>query len=153
MEVTFKIDKAEALKEVRRLTAYIGSRKQGDDGAYVRISATDSDAEMLEQFWKAACAAVTEQFKPFIKSVTNDTYYTVVLDLSNSYDENLNTSVEESLLNFAVSFIVSKWCKITSPDEYESYGADAVANIDDVVRKVYFKKKPTRKSTQNRKTI
>ena len=145
MEVTFKIDKAEALKEVRRLTAYMGSRKQGDEGAYVRISATDSDADMLEQFWKAACSAVTEQFKHYAKSVeVSDEGYDVTMEMSELYDTNLNESIKSGLLGMIVHIIVSKWFKITSPEDEAKYAAEAAGYMADIERKIYHRKRPTR---------
>ena len=145
MEVTFKIDKAEALKEVRRLTAYIGSRKQGDEGAYVRISATDSDADMLEQFWQAACSAVTEQLMHYAKSVeVSDEGYDVTMVMSELYDTNLNESIKSGLLGMIVNIIVSKWFKITSPDDEARYATDAAGYMADIERKIYHRKRPTR---------
>ena len=53
-------------------------------------------------------------------------------------------SVGTSLFSYFVAMIVSKWYKFTNKGESESYGTDAVGAIDDVMRKIYYRKKPTR---------
>ena len=96
---------------------------------------------------------VKQQFKPFLLSVSDqpvshgvelDKNYVVKLELSNSYDESLNGSIGTSLFSYFVAMIVSKWYKFTNKGESESYGTDAVGAIDDVMRKIYYRKKPTR---------
>ena len=108
---------------------------------------------MLERFWVEACNGATEQFKPFLVSVTDqpmshgvelDKDYEVKLELSSSFDESLTGSIETSLFSYFVAMIVSKWYKFTNKGESESYGGDAVGAIDDVMKKIYYRKKPTR---------
>lgn len=147
MRVTFTINKDAALREVRRLTAYGGNRKIGDEGAYLRMSATESDEGMLEQFWKAACSAATEQLMHYAVCIANEDeegVYEVVAKMSSLYDTNLNSSIQGSLMNFIVNFIVSKWYKLTSPEDEAKYAADAIGYMADIERKIYFRKRPTR---------
>ena len=70
--------------------------------------------------------------------------YDVRLELSNSFDESLKGSIETSLFSYFVAMIVSKWYKFTNKGESESYVGDAVGAIDDVMKKIYYRKKPTR---------
>ena len=151
MEVTYIVDKEKVLKEVRRLTTYVGQRK-GEEGAFERISATDSDREMLEQFWQAACSSATEELMHYaidiyIGSVCRETEYEVEMDMPSMYDDNLNESVESSLQNFFVNLITSKWCKITNPDDEAKYAAEALGFIRDIDNKIYQRKRPTRENT------
>lgn len=149
MRVTYTVDKNAVLKEVRRLTNYVGSRKQGDEGAFQRISATDSDEGMLEQFWKAACSAATEQLMHYARSIENDVdgdnpCYEVVMEMPSLYDTELNDSIKDSLQNFFINIITSKWYKITSPDDEGKYAADALGYMQDVEKKIYHRKIPRR---------
>lgn len=139
--------------EVAQTTSYTGAKMQGDVGAYERIFTTDDDRLMLERFWVEACNAATEQFKPFLVSVSEQSEgqrvdlehnYEVQLELSSSFDTSLTGSIETSLFSFFVSFIISKWYKFCNKEEAESYGADSLAMMGDVMRKVYYKKKPVR---------
>lgn len=151
--IELKIIKARVYDEVAKTTSYTGTKMQGDETAYDRIFTTDEDREMLERFWVEACNGATEQFKPFIVSLNAqpishcidlETNYEVMLELSSSFDEALTGSIETSLFSYFVSLIVSKWYKFTNKGESESYGTDAVGAIDDVMKKIYYRKKPKR---------
>ena len=94
--IELKINKARVYDEVAKTTSYTGVKMQGDESAYDRIFTTDADREMLERFWVEACNGATEQFKPFLVSVTDqpmshgvelDKDYEVKLELSSSFDE------------------------------------------------------------------
>lgn len=149
MRVSYLVDKEAVLKEVRRLTHYGGHRKIGDDGAFERMRATDSDKDMLEQFWKAACSAATEQLMHYVRCMANDDIgdspaYEVEMDMPSLYDVNLNDSIEDSLQNFFINLIVSKWYKITSPEDEAKYAADALGYMQDIENKIYHRKRPKR---------
>lgn len=151
--ITLTIDKADVLDEVGRLTGYTGSKKGAGDEVYARISSGDGDHAMLQPFWSAACAAVTEQFKPFLGSIassyTKDNVehdgYVANLEVSSSYDEHLTVSIEESLKNFFICLIASKWFKITDKEDAEGYALDSEGYMTDVMRKIYYRKKPTKR--------
>jgi hypothetical protein len=154
IEIELHINKANVYDEVAKTTSYTGAKMVEDDKAYDRIFTTDADRQMLERFWLEACNGATEQFKPFLVSVSNQQVshgvelsadYIVTLEVSNSYDTTLTQSIETSLYSYFVMYIVSKWYKFTNKDESESCGNDAVGAMDDVMRKLYFRKKPTRR--------
>ncbi len=153
IEVSLNINKAKVYDEVAKTTSYTGAKMKDDDSAYERIFTTDDDRQMLERFWVEACNAATEQFKPFIISVSSqsvnhgvqlDRNYDVKLELSGSFDINLRDSIESSLFSYFVSMIVCKWYQFTNKGESESYGNDAAGAMDDVVKKIYYRKKPKR---------
>lgn len=156
MRVTYTVDKSKVLKEVGRLTAYVASRKKEDEGAAERIPTTDSDKEMLEQFWTAACSAATDELMHFSRRIDNDSdssqpCYEVVMEMSSLYDTQLNESVEDSLRNFFVNLITSKWCNISSPDDAPKFTAEALGYMKDVERKIYNRKRPTRTNKEYRR--
>lgn len=159
-EVTFNVVKADVYEEVAKYSSYEGS-KDPDESAYKRVFTTEADQRMLERFWSEAVNIATDRLKPFIVSFgsneesegesneeeTNEEEtqdYIVNLELSSSYDANLSESAQESLFNFFVLLIVSRWYKIANKKEAENYAKEAATLLDDVMRKVYYKKKPTR---------
>lgn len=153
IDVNLTVSKQKVYDEVAKTTSYTGAKMQDDAAAYDRIFTTDDDQMMLERFWVEACNAATEQFKPFLVNVSTQEEgqrvdlshnYEVELELSSSFDQSLTSSIETSLFSFFVSFIVSRWYKFTNKDEAESYGADSVSMMGDVMKKVYYKKKPVR---------
>lgn len=153
IEVMLTVNKANVYDEVAKTTSYTGAKMVGDESAYERIFTTDEDREILERFWVEACNAVTEEFKPFLISVSDqpeddgtDTgrNYEVKLELSSSYDVTLNKSIETSLFSFFVSAIVAKWYKFTNKGEQEAWAGDALGMMQDVKSKIYYRKKPKR---------
>jgi len=153
IEVTLTVSKQRVYDEVAKTTSYTGAKMQNDDSAYDRIFTTDSDRSMLERFWTEACNTTTEQLKRFIVEVSDNSEgnaidlsrdYVVKLELSSSYDDNLTESVQASLFSFFVSAIVGKWFKFTNKDETDNYIADAVGMMNDVMAKIYYRKKPVR---------
>lgn len=153
IEIKLTVNKMDVYNEVAKTTSYTGAKMEGDEKAYDRIFTTDDDRLMLERFWNEASNAATEQFKPFIQSVSAhsdgravdfEKNYEVELGLSNSFDATLKDSIETSLFSFFVSFITCRWFKIANKKESGEYGNDADGMLDDVMRKIYFKKKPKR---------
>lgn len=153
IDVTLTVSKQQVYDEVAKTTSYTGTKMQNDNSAYDRIFTTDSDRSMLERFWTEACNAATEKLKKFLVSVSDNSEgstidlsrdYVVELELSSSYDDNLTESVQASLFSFFVSAIVSKWYKFTNKGEADGYAADAVGMMNDVMGKVFYRKKPKR---------
>ena len=158
IEQTFTVNKANVYNEVAKTTSYTGAKMEKDDNAYQRIFTKDEDRLMLERFWIETCNAVTDQLKQFIVSVSDQAVnydinlemnYEVTLELSSSYDTNLSGSVNTSLFSFFVSSIVSKWFKFTNKEDEEIYVKEAVGLMNDVISKVYWKKKPKRVTPTN----
>ena len=144
-DVTLAVDKNKVYDEVAKTTSYTGAKMQGDDKAYERIFTTDEDQQMLERFWTEASNAATEQLKQFLEiNLSDSSCYKVQLELSSSFETQLQASIETSLFSFFVSVIVGKWYKFTNKSEAESYTNEAVGMIEDVMQKIYFKKKPKR---------
>lgn len=153
MLTTITINKLSVYNEVAKTTSYQGVKKGDDESAYERIFTKDEDRLMLERYWMEASSAVTDQLKPFVTEVTSQSdsqtvdltkNYTVSLAFSVSYDERLTTSVKASLFSFFVSYITSKWMRLSEPGTADTYAADAAAFLEDAMRKVYFKRRPRR---------
>lgn len=149
MRVTYTVNKNEVFKEVRRLTAYVASSKKDDNEAYKRLSVTESDSGLIEQFWRAACSAATEQLMHFVRHIENsddNQCYEVVMEMASLYDTSLNESIEDSLKNFFINLITSKWFNVLSQDDAKVFAEDAMGYMKDVEKKVYHRKRPTRGS-------
>lgn len=151
--VQLTIDKEKVYEEVAKTTSYTGAKMVDDENAYTRIFTTDEDRLMLERFWREACAGATDLFKPFIKSVSDQSIiesvdmtsdYEVVLEISSMYDDNLTDSVQSSLFSYFVDYILARWYKITNKEEAESYGLEAAGMLDDIKSKIYYRMKPHR---------
>lgn len=151
--ITLTVNKQKVYDEVAKTTAYAGAKMTDDSGAYDRIFTTNADRMMLERFWVEACNVATEEFKPFIISVSEQSEgyevdltknYSVELELSSRFDTNLKGSMETSLFSFFVATIVGKWCKFTDKGETDSYINDAQKAMMDIRSKMYYRKKPMR---------
>ena len=146
--IELHISKSDVYNEVAKTTSYTGAKMDNDVSAYERIFTTDEDQQMLDRFWDESANAVTEQLKPFItivsSSYNNVAGYHVSLSLSCAFDDTLQSSIQSSLFSFFVNMIVSKWYKFTNKGEAESYAIEATGMMGDVMRKIYYRKKPKR---------
>jgi len=151
ISATFTVPKAEVYNEVAKTTSYTGIKMSGED--YARIFTTDEDRMMLERFFNEAANGLTDVLKPFLVSVSDTSplhcvdltrNYVVSLELSSSYDENLNGSVESSMFSYFTNFIVGNWYKFANKEEAETYMATAASMVMDIKSKIYFRKKPVR---------
>ena len=161
IEITITALKPDVLNEVARTTAYEGKKTTGEEGAYERIFTTEEDKEMLQRFWDEAASTVTEAMKRFVVSIsdshietgkdangnsttTTTEAYEAKLEVSSSYDTALTASIEKSLYSFFVNAIVSKWNNFVKEGQVERYEIEANAALEDIMRKLFYKKRPTR---------
>lgn len=144
MEQTLSVNKENVYNEVAKTTSYTGA-KMDDEAAYDRIFTTEEDKTMLERFWDESKNTICNSMKNFFvnEKESNDTY-TLTLNLSASFDESLLESMERSLFSFFVMNITAKWYTLANKQEATDYAAGAATNVEDIMRKAFFKKKPKR---------
>lgn len=144
MPITLTIIKNDVYDEVAKTTSYTGAKKD-EENAYDKIFTTDEDQEMLERFWTECKNNVCEKLKRvLISEVEAAGIYTLDLDVSSFYEPSLTNGVERGLFSYFVMAITAKWYGFTNKEETVSYATDAAAYMEEVCRKIFFKKKPTR---------
>jgi hypothetical protein len=144
MEQTLSVNKENVYNEVAKTTSYTGA-KMDDEAAYDRIFTTEEDKTMLERFGDESKNTICNSMKKFLvnEKESNDTY-TLTLNLSASFDESLLESMERSLFSFFVMNITAKWYTLANKQAATDYAAGAATNVEDIMRKAFFKKKPKR---------
>ncbi len=159
LSATLTVTKTEVYAEVDKTTSYTGVKidqasvpKQQNEQeavtAYRRIRASEHDREMLERFFSEAANVATDRMKDFITSIDVTSGYSATLSLSGRWDSALQPSMQKSLFSYFVSFVCSRWFRMSNKAEAEGYMNDATAMLEDVMRKAYFRKKPTRVEPQ-----
>ncbi len=144
MEITLKVNKETVYDEVAKTTEYTGA-KMDDEHAYEVISTTDEDKAMLERFWNECKNMVCNSLKKVLVSeVEAEGEYSLTLGLSTAFDESLTESMQRSLFSFFVMNITAKWYTFANKSEATGYATEAATYIEDIMRKAFFKKKPTR---------
>ncbi len=145
MEVTLTISKESVYDEVAKTTEYTGA-KMDDEHAYEVISTTDEDKTMLERFWNECKNMVCNSLKKVLVSEneTEDGAYELTLGLSSAFDESLTESMQRSLFSFFVMNITAKWYTFANKNEATGYATEAATYIEDIMRKAFYKKRPTR---------
>lgn len=144
METILKVSKAKVYEEVAKTTEYTGA-KMDDANAYEKISTTDEDAIMLERFWDESKNTICQSMKKVLQSEgESDGDYVLTLALSSAFDVSLKESMERSLFSYFVMNITAKWYTFANKSEATGYATEAATYIEDIMRKAYFKKKPSR---------
>ena len=151
MEININVNKISVYDEVAKTTSYIGA-KMDQEGAYQRIFTTDEDRTMLERFWVETAATATEMLKEYAVMVNQnesgaydlENDYDVTLDMPSNYDDTQTSSINNSMYNYFVASILTKWFKIVNKEEAEAYAIDATAMLNDVKNKMYNRTRPKR---------
>lgn len=145
IEITLTVNKEEVYNEVAQTTSYTGA-KMDDEHAYERIFTTDEDKCMLERFWGECKNTICNSMKKVLssESESEEGEYSLMLNLSSAFDESLTDSMQRSLFSFFVMNITAKWYTFTNKSEATGYATEAATYIEDIMRKAFFKKKPTR---------
>lgn len=153
--ITITVNKADVWEEVAKTSGYTGDKMTDtDENAYERILITDEDQKSLQRFWEEAVAIANDQLKEMLETASPmNSDYNVTLHVSNSYDRVLNPSVQAALTSYFISAIVGRWYKFSNKAEAESYFSDAAAMIEDVLRKLYSRKRPQRPHRESRTAL
>mgnify|MGYP003369875602 CR=1 FL=1 len=146
MEITLNVDRAKVYKEVAMTTSYTGAKMvDADEVLLDRISTVDEDKDILDRFWNEARAEVAQNMIGVLQSeAMNSNSYALVLNVSASFDEALQASMELSLFSYFVQSIIAKWFVFTNKQESGEYADNASTFLSDVREKAFFKKKPKR---------
>lgn len=134
------------MEEVAKATDYTGSKMDESSETRDRIAMTDDDMENLNRFWEEAANAANDRLKTMIVDFTSawqTQRYQVTLEVSKSFDKTLTPTVESSLRSFFILSIVGKWFQFTNKKEASSYLAEAAEMLEDVMRKLYTRRRPT----------
>lgn len=146
--ITLTVNKANVWNEVAKTSGYTGDKMTDADeneNAYERILITDEDQKSLQRFWEEAVAVANDQLKEMLETASSmNSDYRVTLHVSKSYDQVLNPSVQAALTSYFISAIVGRWYKFSNKAEVESYLSEAANMMDDVLRKLYSRKRPRR---------
>lgn len=145
MDIILKVNKEEVYNEVAQTTAYTGAKMEDED-AYERIFTTDEDRPMLERFWNECKNMIADSLKKVFVSEneTENGVYELTMGLSTSFDDSLTESMQRSLFSFFVMNITAKWYTFTNKSEAIGCASEAATYIEDVKRKAFHKRKPTR---------
>lgn len=144
--ITLNVNKADVWSEVAKTSGYTGDKMTDTDkNAYERILITDEDQKSLQRFWEEAVAVANDQLKEMLEMASPmNSDYNVTLNVSRSYDAVLNASVQAALTSYFISAIVGRWYKFSNKSEADSYLSEAANMMDDVLRKLYSRKRPRR---------
>ena len=143
-DIALTVNKESVYEEVAQTTSYTGA-KVDDELAYNRIFTTDEDKSMLERFWSESKNTVCNSLKKtLLNEVEEAGVYQLSLGVSSSFDKALTESMQRSLFSFFVMNITAKWYTFTNKEEATGYATEAATYMEDIMRKVFFKKRPTR---------
>lgn len=145
-EISLSVSRETVWEEVAKLTDYTGSKSDGGDDVRDRILSTDDDLKTLSGFWDEAMAIADDRLKAMYISGSGagSSIYNVTLEVSVSFDKRLTVSVQTALRNFFINYIVGKWFILANKGESADYMVRADSMMEDVLRKLYSRKRPTR---------
>jgi hypothetical protein len=155
MDITLSVAKSSVMNEVAKLTSYIGAKITTADGsnAYDQVFTTNDDYAMLEKYWREAANATTGNLRRFIKTVSPapqgslvdlEEVFELVLDMPARYDGSQTLTIQSALFSYFTNFITGKWLTLAYKTDAEYYEKCSVANMTEILLKIFHKTKPTR---------
>lgn len=143
--IIIKITKTDVFNDVAKTASYTGAKMVGDDDAYERISITDQNMELFNSYWNVAVSLLCDNLKEMINSISSDNNgLSLSLNVSNSFGISLVSSINASIKAFFVEIILGKWFEITNKQEFQARYNSGVEMLTDALRKLYYRKAPTR---------
>lgn len=140
--VVLTVSKDTVYQEVAKTTAYTGAKMKDEPQAYDRIPVIDADKVQLDRFWREACQTATQLFMPFLDTTNQEVDYVATLQMSSSYDVNLNDSVQGALGSMFVNHLIRKWFEVTNRGDLELYQQLEIDALHKLRSMIYFRKKP-----------
>lgn len=110
--VKIDIKRAGVYSEVRKTSAYIGSKIPTEDGGtlYDNVAAVSENEEMLERFLVEAYDNVAEVSKDYISSLTKgDTNLTLTYAMPNGYNVAFNAVLQGKIYSYMVNYVLAMW--------------------------------------------
>lgn len=143
--ILIKISRIDVFNDVAKAASYTGAKMVGDNDAYERISITDQNLELFNSYWNVAVSLLCDNLKEMIQTITHTPEaLTISLNVSNSFDISLVSSINASIKAFFVEIILGKWFEITNKNEFQARYNSGVEMLTDALRKLYYRKAPTR---------
>lgn len=147
MEIRLQVSQSEVFEEVARKTSYTGAKMDDDKNAYERITTVDEDVPELKRFWDESRAEVAQAFIRMVSSegmsIDGDTY-SLVLNVSVSFDNALLPGMELGLFSYFVQSITAKWFVFSNKKEASDFADRGSAILEEIKEKALYKKNPVR---------
>lgn len=148
--ISIQVGQSDVYEEVAKATDYTGSKLiGGDEDARDRILAQDDDFRELGRFWDETIAAAEEWLKELFVSGETETdeagtFYTMMLEVSSSWDTTLARSVQSTLRSYFIASIIGQWFKFANKGEAADYLTSAGEMLQNAERLLYARKRPQR---------
>jgi len=156
VEHIITIDKKTVLDEVKKSSAYIGSKltTDKDPAAYSRVSLIEANDEQLERFWCEACSEAVASLSHWQTSAGDhsvgdnagrSTPFTVTLALPSNWNDALGGNLDEAVAGYLTNQVLARWLMLTDRPDVEGHGALAAASLNQARRLVLERKRPDRR--------
>lgn len=145
------VERSDVWEEVAKTASYTGDKlTDSDEGAYERMMLTDEDRKTLERFWEETVAVANDRLRTMLMAggMPAAERYEVTLEVSVAFDKVLVPSVQASLRSFFVKAMTGKWYAFCNKGEAADYLAGAAEMMEEVLRKLYTRRRPTRPTRQ-----
>ena len=140
------ISRDDVYEEVAKATDYTGSKiPSEDDEIRDRILATDEDLAELGRFWEESVEVANECLKEFVNDwTTSKQGYTIVLEVSVSFNKKFKKIVEEAVRSFFINSIIGGWFGYVNKEESGRYIEAAASQLEIARRILYSRMKPNK---------
>lgn len=136
------------MKEVSLASSYAGAKSEAADAEFFdRVAVISADAALLTRFWHETAGIITGRLQPFIVAAgIDDDRLTLKMEMSGSYDESLNTSVEADLFSSLSTGVTARWFRYSFPARAAEWEKESLDLLERAFRKLCHRIRPQRKT-------
>lgn len=144
--LSISITRSEVYEEVYKITGYKGKKESLDGTAYEVIAGIDENDDILTRYFDEACASVVDALKRYVGAspTINSTGCSMTFEMPANWDENIGSSVKDSVVDYFIAHICYKWMRLVNHSDEQKYAADAETDMMEIRKKMAHSKKPSR---------
>lgn len=144
--IKINVNKAAIMAEVALASSYAGAKSENSERSlYDRVATIKADEEILSRFWRETCGMVCEKFREWISSLSrSDEELEIALELSGSYEESLNGSVESDIFSGIAAGVIGRWFRYSYPERAKEWEDESGRLLESAEKKICYRKKPKR---------
>jgi len=148
--VDISVSRADVVKEIKRGTSYIGTKRDGAVG-YNIIRATDIDDTALDKFWKDARADITDAFHEYLVKEEDGDDIVFTIQLPDNWNPAFEATLAIDVRSYMINCMTSQWLTYSnSLDDAKRYALMADSDMTSMRAKIYFRLPVYRRERKNR---
>lgn len=143
-KLTLTINRDTILDRVAINAAYAGAKSTAE-ASFTRVATVAADRLILSSFFTEMTGEFLQTLQTFVaRSDTKEGSLSIVLELSNSYDDSLTPSVASDVETLFVAGVLQRWFLLSCPERAGERAEEKERLFNRIIGKLCLRRRPTR---------